>query len=145
MLIINLTISIHPDKDVKTNMDVTKILIEYRVKDGWGNLSNIVERTVYIYESRQFDGFAFYATPITDGNGVAFEDYYDNNTSGAYLKLTRKDTDGDGVSDYWEKVFGSNPLDRNSVPTDEQNQEIDFSDPQTFINNSLSFDPLNSD
>ena len=126
-------------------MDVTKILIEYRVKDGWDNLSNIEERTVYIYESRQFDGFAFYATPITDGNGVAFEDYYDNNSSGAYLKLTRKDSDGDGVSDYWEKVFGSNPLDRKSVPVDENNEEIDFSDPDTFNGSSLSFDPLNSD
>ena len=134
-----------PNKDVKTNMDVTKILIEYRVKDGWDNLSNIEERTVYIYESRQFDGFAFYATPITDGNGVAFEDYYDNNTSGSYLKLTRKDSDGDGVSDYWEKVFGSNPLDRKSVPVDENNEEIDFSDPDTFNGSSLSFDPLNSD
>ena len=33
------------------NLDVTRLNIEYRVMDGWGNLSNIANRVVYIYES----------------------------------------------------------------------------------------------
>ena len=48
-------------------MDVVTITNEYRVKDGWNNKSDIVTRTIYIYESRQFPGYAFYATPLTNG------------------------------------------------------------------------------
>jgi hypothetical protein len=116
------------------NMDVVKITNEYRVRDGWGNKSDIVERTIYIYESRQYPGFAFYATPLTDGGGGLFEHLYDDGTENrAFINSTRKDTDGDGVSDFWELAFGSNPEDRNSVP------EQDLSDPSVY--NSIDFNP----
>jgi len=116
------------------NMDVVKITNEYRVRDGWGNKSDIVERIIYIYESRQYPGFAFYATPLTDGDGGPFEHLYDDGTENrAFINSTRKDTDGDGVSDFWELAFGSNPEDRNSVP------EQDLSDPSVY--NSIDFNP----
>ena len=110
------------DKSDLTNFDMTTITIEYRVMDGWENKSAITTRMVYIYESRQFDGFAFYATPITDASGGAFEQYYDNNTTSAFgtpnpfLTSARKDMDGDGVSDFWEFALGTNFKDPNSVP-----------------------------
>ena len=119
----------------KTNgisMDVVELTNEYRVRDGWGNKSEIVPRTIYIYESRQYPDFAFYATPLTDGDGLSFEHLYDDGTSDRpYLNSTRKDTDGDGVSDFWELAFGSNPQDRNSVPSE------DLSDPSVY--NSIDF------
>ena len=117
-----------PDKTNRVNMDVMKITIEYRVRDGWDNFSDIKQRLVYIYESRQFPNFAFYATPLTDGDGTEFEHYYDDGTGRPYLNDSRKDSDGDGVSDFWEKVFGSNPLDRSDVP------EEDLSNPTVFNN-----------
>ena len=129
------------DKDQKTNLDVVRITIEYRVKDGWGNLSDIKERDVFIYESKQFPNFAFYATPITDGGGGEFAHYYDNGTGRAYLNDTRKDSDGDGVSDFWEKAFGSNPIDKNSIPTDEDSNPLDFSNPLKY--NDIDFDTSN--
>jgi hypothetical protein len=133
------------DKGDLTKLNVTLITNKYKVRDGWGNKSETAERRIYIYESSQYPNFAFYATPLNKEGGGDFEHLYDNGSDDPFLNSTRKDTDGDGVSDFWEKVFGSNPLDRNSVPVDENNDEIDFSDPRTFINNSLSFDPLNPD
>ena len=118
------------DKSDLTNFDMTTITIEYRVMDGWENKSAIMTRMVYIYESRQFDGFAFYATPITDASGGAFEQYYDNNTTSVFgttnpfLTSARKDMDGDGVSDFWEFALGTNFKDPNSTP--------DMSSSETF-------------
>ena len=118
------------------NMDVVTMTNEYKVKDGWGNEANAT-RIIYIYESRQFPGFAFYATPLTDGDGLPFEHLYDDGSENrAFLNDTRKDTDGDGVSDFWEKVFGSNPLDRNDVPTE------DLSDPTIY--NGIDFNTSNA-
>ena len=123
----------------KTNgihMDVVTMTNEYKVKDGWGNEANAT-RIIYIYESRQFPGFAFYATPLTDGDGLPFEHLYDDGSENrAFLNDTRKDTDGDGVSDFWEKAFGSNPLDRNDVPTE------DLSDPTIY--NGIDFNTSNA-
>jgi hypothetical protein len=120
------------------NMDVVTITNEYRVKDGWNNKSDIVTRTIYIYESRQFPGYAFYATPLTNGDGLPFEHMYDDGTDNrAFLNDTRKDTDGDGVSDFWEKTFGSNPEDRNSVPIQ------DLSNPTVY--NSIDFNISNAE
>ena len=48
---------------------MTTITIEYRVMDGWDNKSEISTRRIYIYESRQFDTYAFFATP-TDASGA---------------------------------------------------------------------------
>ena len=108
---------------------MTTITINYRVKDGWDNFSDPMARTVYIYESAQYSGYAFYATPITDINGNAFEDY-DNNgsTNNPSMSAARKDTDGDGVSDFWEFALNTdfkNPLDKPNLSTE-----------STFINNS---------
>ena len=120
------------------NMDVVTITNEYRVKDGWNNKSDIVTRTIYIYESRQFPGYAFYATPLTNDDGLPFEHMYDDGTDNrAFLNDTRKDTDGDGVSDFWEKTFGSNPEDRNSVPIQ------DLSNPTVY--NSIDFNISNAE
>ncbi|OUU37139.1 MAG: hypothetical protein CBC16_09505, partial [Verrucomicrobia bacterium TMED56] len=91
-----------------TNLRGTMLTLEYRVMDGWENLSNIRVRNVYIYESSQYDQYAFYATPINglqnDPSG-AMENYFNDGSGGAYLTSFRKDTDGDGMSDYWEAVF----------------------------------------
>jgi len=120
------------NKNSGINLDVVKIINEYKVRDGWDNESNITERIIYIYESTQYPNFAFYATPLTDGDGQKFEHFYDDGTeSRKFLNSTRKDTDGDGVSDFWELAFGSNPEDRNSVP------EQDLSDPTVY--NSIDF------
>ena len=48
-----------PNKTDLTNFDMTSVTIEYRVKDSWGNLSSIMTRNVYIYESRQYGNSAF--------------------------------------------------------------------------------------
>jgi len=99
-----------------TNFDMTTITIEYRVMDGWENKSEIMTRLVYLYESRQYGQYAFYATPITDASGGAFEDFYDNNSTNPFLTSARKDLDGDGVSDFWEFALGTNFKDPNDVP-----------------------------
>nr|ADI21860.1 hypothetical protein [uncultured verrucomicrobium HF0130_25O04] len=94
------------------NLNVTRIEIEYRVMDGWGNLSSISNRVVYVYESSQYDNYAFYATPINGLEGNATGEmaaYYNNGSSTNYLTSLRKDTDGDGMSDYWEAVFQTDP------------------------------------
>jgi hypothetical protein len=131
------------NKTQRINMDVMKITIEYRVRDGWDNFSDIKERVVYIYESRQFPNFAFYATPLTEGDGTEFEHYYDDGTGRPFLNDTRKDTDRDGVSDYWEKVFGSDPLDKDDIPKDENGNSLDLSDPSLYTGNSINFNPAN--
>jgi hypothetical protein len=97
-----------------TNFDMTQITIEYRVRDHWDNFSAIATRLVYFYESRQFGNFAFYATPISDASNSDFEDYSNNDGIGPFLSDARKDSDGDGVSDFWEFTLGSdykNPTD----------------------------------
>lgn len=132
-----------PDKNTRINMDVMKITIEYRVRDGWDNFSDIKERIVYIYESQQFPNFAFYATPLTDGDGTEFEHYYDDGSGRPFINDTRKDSDRDGVSDYWEKVFGSDPLDKYDVPKDENGNSLDLSDPLLYTGNSINFNPAN--
>ena len=75
-------------------------------------MSNISNRVVYIYESSQYDNYAFYATPINGLEGNATGEmaaYYNNGSSTNYLTSLRKDTDGDGMSDYWEAVFQTDP------------------------------------
>ena len=125
------------NKSDLTNFDMTVITIEYRVMDGWENLSRIVTRTIYIYESRQYDGYAFYATPVLDASAAPFEDYYDNGTGNPFLTSARKDLDGDGVSDFWEYALGTNHKDRTDVP--------DMSDPSIFqALSSLSVPDLTS-
>jgi len=130
-------------KNTRINMDVIKITIEYRVRDGWDNFSDIKERIVYIYESQQFPNFAFYATPLTEGDGTEFEHYYDDGTGRPFLNDTRKDTDRDGVSDYWEKIFGSDPFDKDDVPRDDNGISLDLSDPALYSGNSFDFNPAN--
>ena len=99
------------DTSTLTNLDMTVVTINYRVKDGWDNFSDPMSRTVYIYESKQYSGYAFYATPLTDINGNSFEDYDNNGSTGnPSMSASRKDTDGDGVSDFWEFALG-NPED----------------------------------
>ncbi len=85
----------------------TNFKIYYRVKDGWNNLSEIVERDVYIYESKQVSG-AFYATPV-DVSKFALYDQNNSGNSQYFLTSIEKDSDGDGVSDFWEVAFGTRP------------------------------------
>ena len=91
-----------------TNLNGTLLTLEYRVMDGWGNLSNIRVRNVYIYESSQYDQYAFYATPVgglqNDPSGT-MESYFNDGSGADYLTSFRKDTDGDGMSDYWRPFF----------------------------------------
>jgi len=71
-----------------------------------------VNRTVWVYESEQYGNYAFYATPLQDDLLGEFEDFHDNNISdpgNPFLTSVRKDTDGDGVSDFWEVALGSDP------------------------------------
>ena len=84
--------------------------------DGWENKSEISTRMVYIYESRQFGDFAFYATPLTDASGAKFEQFYDNGSGDPFLRSNRKDLDGDGVSDFWEIALGTDPEDSSDFP-----------------------------
>jgi len=85
--------------------------------DGWENKSEIETRMVYIYESRQFGDYAFYATPLTDASGGAFEAFYDNGLVGNnFLRSNRKDLDGDGVSDFWEIALGTDLEDPSDFP-----------------------------
>jgi hypothetical protein len=37
------------------------------------------------------------------------ESFYNNGSGNSYLTSLRKDFDGDGMSDYWEAVFGTDP------------------------------------
>lgn len=99
-----------------TNFKMTTITIEYRVMDGWENKSEISTRMVYIYESRQFGDFAFYATPVSDASGAKFEQFYDNGSGDPFLRSNRKDLDGDGVSDFWEIALGTDRGDPSDFP-----------------------------
>ncbi len=103
-------------KNTKVNLDMTVITIEYRVKDGWDNFSSIESRRVYVYESTQYDGYAFYATPLTTASAQKFEDYYDTEGDNPFLTSERKDTDGDGISDFWEFALGTNYKDATDFP-----------------------------
>ena len=116
------------DASTLTNLDMTVVTINYRVKDGWDNFSDPMSRTIYIYESTQYAGYAFYATPLTDINGHAFEDYDNNGSTGnPSMSAARKDTDGDGVSDFWEFALNTNFKDALDKP--------DLNSHSTFINN----------
>ena len=118
----------------KTNVVSTKvktITLNYYVKDGWDNISTPVTRTVYFYQSSQYDGVAFYATPITKITGGNFEDFYDNGSGNPFLTSIRKDTDGDGISDFWEQTLGYNPQ-NNSTPIP------DFTDQSVFQGITIS-------
>lgn len=124
-----------PNKSDLTNFDMTTITIEYRVKDSWDNLSSIMTRSVFIYESRQYGDSAFYATPLTDASGAAFESYYDvNGTNNAlhannpFITSVRKDSDGDGISDYWEFALGYDYMN----PSDPDPSLNILSNPATF-------------
>jgi hypothetical protein len=118
------------DVSTLTNLDMTVVTINYRVKDGWDNFADPMSRTIYIYESNQYEGYAFYATPLTDINGNAFEDYDNNGSTGnPSMSAARKDTDGDGVSDFWEFALNTNFKDPLDKP--------DLNSQSTFINNPL--------
>jgi hypothetical protein len=86
----------------------THFKIYYRVKDGWGNKSNIVDRDVYIYESVQVAGTAFYATPLDVTKGALY-DRNNSNDPRFFLTSAEKDSDGDGFSDFWEVAYGTRP------------------------------------
>ena len=121
------------DVSTLTNLDMTVVTINYRVKDGWDNFSDPMSRTIYIYESTQYAGYAFYATPLTDINGNAFEDYDNNGSTGnPSMSAARKDTDGDGVSDFWEFALNTNFKDPLDKP--------DLNSQNTFINNPFLTD-----
>jgi hypothetical protein len=116
------------NQTVLVNLDMTVLTIEYRVRDGWGNFSSIMTRQLYVYESQKYAGTAIYAQPLTDLHGNPFEDYDNNGTVGSNPALSgaRKDTDGDGASDFWEAALGTDRMDLNSRP--------DLGAPSTFQN-----------
>jgi len=124
-----------------TNFDMTTMTIEYRAKDGWDNKSEIATRRIYIYESRQFDGYAFYATPLTDASGADFEQFYDNGSGDPFLTSVRKDLDGDGVSDFWEFALGTD-YKKAGVPGAPDNYTPDIGSHETFKN--LHFEKLST-
>jgi len=108
------------------NFDMAVLTNEYRVKDRWENLSSIMTRQLYVYESRKYAGTAIYAQPLTNASGGPFEFYYDNGSGGTALSSVRKDTDGDGASDFWEAALGTDRMDPNATP--------DLTSPSTFQN-----------
>ena len=58
----------------------------------------------------QLPNSAFYATPI--GGDASNISMYSDNCSTAelqFLSSNQKDTDGDGVSDFWEVAYGHRP------------------------------------
>ena len=77
-----------------------------------------------------------YATPLFDKDGDPFPDLYDSNRSNGingdsspFINSLQKDYDGDGVSDYWENIFGSRPDDASHTPND---LNINLSDPGAY-------------
>ena len=103
------------NKSGTQRMRRTHIELSYRVRDGWDNFSEVVTRDVYIYESEKESGTAFYATPLD----VSKYALYDQNSSGDstyFLTSAEKDTDGDGVSDFWEVAFGTRADDASETP-----------------------------
>ena len=130
-------------KSNSTSIKVRTITLNYYVKDGWDNTSSPLSRTVHFYQSAQYDGYAFYATPISNKDGGDFEDFYDNASGNPFLTSVRKDTDGDGVSDYWEVALGTDPQNKSSLPdmTDQSVfQALSGVDPNTL---KANFNKLN--
>lgn len=136
------------------NLNVTKINIQYRVMDGWGNKSNVANRDVYIYESQQYENYAFFATPIQglEGNLTGnMESFYDNGSGNSYLTSLRKDFDGDGMSDYWEAVFGTDPKVNDPTHSNPNWDELkslgveDLKDRVRTLNDFELIDNMNSD
>ena len=100
------------------NENIVQVTIYYYVRDEAGNQSTAT-RTVYLYESFKFSGYAFYATPLTNNLGGSFDNFSD-------LNSTRVDMDGDGLSDFWEIQAGTdprNPDSDNDGHTDGEEQE----------------------
>ncbi|MBG30855.1 MAG: hypothetical protein CMI31_12755 [Opitutae bacterium] len=89
------------NKTQGNNENMVQLTIFYYVRDEAGNQSQST-RSVFLYESFKFTGYAFYATPLTDNVGGTFEDFSD-------LNSTRVDMDADGLSDYWEILAGTDP------------------------------------
>ena len=89
------------------------------MKDGWDNFDEVA-RTVYIYESEQYGGTAFYATPINKvtANISEFPGFYSDANSSVV-----RDLDGDGVSDFWENALGTNAENASDFP-DMNNTDI---------------------
>ncbi len=111
------------NKNVTKVIKAVKLITQYRVKDGWDNFDD-ANRSVYIYQSEQFGGSAFYATPINKvTSGVAgFPGFYSDANSSVL-----RDLDGDGVSDYWETRLGTD-LEDPSVFPDMMNSEFNSTD-----------------
>jgi hypothetical protein len=83
-------------------------------------------RQLYVYESQKYAGTAIYAQPLTNASGGPFEFYYDDGTQRPALSSVRKDTDGDGASDFWEAALGTDRMDPYDTP--------DLTSPSTFQN-----------
>jgi hypothetical protein len=77
--------------------------IDYFVKDENDNIAATMTRTVYFYESFQYSDEAFYATPLNDVTFAALTDKYSE------LDSKRWDSDGDGLSNFWEVKAGTDP------------------------------------
>ena len=123
--------SFHDVNKTNESLNIYEYTIKYAVRDGWNNISETKERTVYFYESNQFGDSAFYATPIYERIDIA-ADFPDRNLSS--MSDRRKDYDGDGVSDYLEDLFNT-PWNDASLFPDLSSHEI-FSDD---LNMSLSY------
>ena len=119
-------------------MDVVTITNEYRVKmDGIISPILLPERSTFM-KVVNFQVMRFMRPLLTMEMASDLNIMYDDGTDNrAFLNDTRKDTDGDGVSDFWEKTFGSNPEDRNSVPIQ------DLSNPTVY--NSIDFNISNAE
>ncbi len=116
-------------------LNIQLYLIEYRVKDGWGNLSEIKTRRVYFYESRQFGEFGFYATPLFDSTDPT-DEFPDQNLTA--LSDNQKDYDGDGISDFWENALGTEYDDASSFPDSNGDGIPDLGSNQLFQNLSVT-------
>ena len=118
--------SIRYDDNSTASSAITVRTINYRVKDGWGNVSD-ANRTIYIYESDWASATkAFYATPLSKYDSDSnFSDLDD-------LSVAETDYDGDGVSDFWEIALGTRLDDASDFP------DLNFSDPAAFTGVNIS-------
>jgi len=118
--------SVRLDDNSVLSAEITQRIINYRVKDGWGNVNDI-NRTIYIYESSWASvGKAFYATPLSKYSSDSnFSDLDD-------LSVAETDYDGDGVSDFWEIALGTRFDDASDIPA------FDFSSPAAFSGVNIS-------